>query len=165
MEKPSLLAPPCFWRLRRLPSGRPRRPCGGCGGCRPQARTEREKIRQTTNGCGRTREERDKIDGGQSFVPVIGWTRDRWTSFVPVGGSNRDKRCMSRLEPPTGIKGSPFVPVGVSNRDKRHLSPLLAQLAVGPGIKAIFCPGPKGSRDKWSGTKVYSVVVLPPKMQ
>jgi len=32
--------------------------------------------------------------------------------FVPVGGSNRDKR----------LRG-PFVPVGVSNRDKRPLSP------------------------------------------
>ena len=108
---------------------------------------------------GRTREERDKIDGGQSFVPVIGWTRDRCTSFVPVGGSNRDKRCMSRLEPPTGIKGGPFVPVGASNRDKRPMSPALARLAVRPGIKAIFCPGPKGSRDKWPGTKACSVVV------
>ena len=123
-------------------------------------RRERKKIRQTTNGWGRTREERDKIDGGQSFVLVIGLTRDRCTSFVPVGGSNRDKRCMSRLEPPTGIEGGPFFPVGVSNRDKRHMSPPLARLAVGPGIKAIFCPGPKGSRDKWSGTKAYSVVVL-----
>ena len=98
-------------------------------------RREREKIRQTTNGWGRTREERDKIDGGQSFVPVIGWTRDKWTSFVPVGGSNRDKRCMSRLEPPTGIEGGPFFPVGVSNRDKRHMSPPLARLAVGPGTE------------------------------
>ena len=41
-----------------------------------------------------------------------------------------------------------FVPVGVSNRDKRPLSPLLARLAVGPGTKAIYCPGPKGCRDK-----------------
>ena len=60
--------------------------------------------------------------------------------FVPVGGSTRDKKCLlSRLVPPTGIKGSPFCPgwcyqpgqkgepfvrVGTSNRDKMPLSPL-----------------------------------------
>ena len=139
---------------------RPAAPLLGPDRPHPQAR-KREKITQATNGWGRTREERDKIDGDQSFVPVIGWTRDRCTSFVPVGGSNRDKRCMSRLEPPTGIKGGPFFPVGASNRDKRHMSPPLARLAVGPEIKAIFCPGPKNSRDKWPGTKVCSVVVAP----
>ena len=37
--------------------------------------------------------------------------------------------------------------------------PPLAQLAIGPGIKATFCPGPKDSRDKWPGTKPCSVVV------
>ena len=81
--------------------------------------------------------------------------------FFPVGGSNRDKRCMSRLDPPTGIKGGPFVPVGASNRDKRHLSSPLARLVVGLGIKAIFCPGSKNNRDKWLGTKACSVVVDP----
>jgi len=30
---------------------------------------------------------------------------------------------LSRLEPPTGIKGHPFVPVGASNQDKRPMSP------------------------------------------
>ena len=67
--------------------------------------------------------------------------------FVPVGVTNRDKR--------VGL----FVPGGTTNRDKRPLSPQLARLAVGPGTKATYCPGPKGNRDKWSGTKVYSVVV------
>ena len=66
---------------------------------------------------------------------------------------------MSQLDPPTGIKGHPFVPVGASNRDKRPLSPPLARLAVGPGTKATYCPGPKGCRDKWPETKAYSVVV------
>ena len=66
--------------------------------------------------------------------------------FIPVGGSNRDKR-------------PPFNPVGGSNRDKRPLSPILARLAVGPGIKATYCPGPKGCQDKWPRTKAYSVVV------
>ena len=66
---------------------------------------------------------------------------------------------LSRLEPPTGTKWGPFVPVGASNRDKRPLSPLLAWLAVGPGTKATYYPGPKGCRDKWLGIKVSSVVV------
>ena len=59
-----------------------------------------------------------------------------------------------------GLKGDPFVPVGGSTRDKRPLSLPLARLAVGPGTKATFCPGPKGSRDKWLGIKTYSVVVI-----
>ena len=37
--------------------------------------------------------------------------------------------------------------------------PPLARLAVGPGTKATYCPGPKGNRDKWPGTKACSVVV------
>ena len=63
------------------------------------------------------------------------------------------------MEPPTGTNGGPFVRVGGSTRDKKPLSPTLARLAVGPGTKATFYPGPKGNRDKWSGTKAYSVVV------
>jgi hypothetical protein len=51
---------------------------------------------------------------------------------------------LSQLVAPTGTK-SPCPP--------------LARLAVGPGTKATYCPGPKGCRDKWSGTKTYSVVV------
>jgi len=48
-----------------------------------------------------------------------------------------------------GIRGPrPFVPVGDTNRDKRPLSPPLARLAVGPGTKATYCPGPKCCRDK-----------------
>ena len=66
--------------------------------------------------------------------------------FVPAAGSTRDKRPIF------------FVSVGVSNRDKRPLSPL-AWLAIGPGTKATYCPGSKDSRDKWPGTKTYSVVV------
>ena len=48
--------------------------------------------------------------------------------------------------PPTGTKG-PCPPLP------------LARLAVGPRTKATYCPGPKGCRDKWPGTKAYSVVV------
>ena len=64
-------------------------------------------------------------------------TETKGETFVPVGGSNRDKRLRV-----------PFVPVGVSNRDKRPLSPPLAWLAVGPGTKATYCPEPKSSQDK-----------------
>ena len=60
---------------------------------------------------------------------------------------------MSGLVTPIGTKGKPFV------RDKRPLSPSLAWLAFGPGTKATYCPGPKGNRDKWPGTKACSVVV------
>ena len=79
-----------------------------------------------------------------------------------AGGEGRDKGAkglLSRLETPTGTKWGPFVLVGASNRDKRPLSPPLARLAVGPGTKATYYPGPKGWRDKWPGTKAYSVVV------
>ena len=73
----------------------------------------------------------------------------------------------------------PFVPVGDTNQDKRGAFcpdwcpgwclqpgqnapvPPLARLAVGPGTKATYCPGSKGCRDKWPGTKTYSVVVTP----
>ena len=103
-----------------------------------------------------------RASGGQRpFVPVGGTNRDH--PFVPVGASNRDKR-----------PAQPFVPVGATNRDKRGAFvpgwrhqpgqktsvPPLAQLAVGPGTKVTYCPGPKGCRDKWPGTKTCSVVVL-----
>ena len=96
-------------------------------------------------------------------------------SFIRIGNTNRDKRVLlsglvpptgikglgllSRVEPPTGTKGGPFVRVGTSNRDKRPLSPPLARLAFGPGTKATYYPGPKDNRNKWPGTKAYSVVV------
>ena len=53
----------------------------------------------------------------------------------------------------------PFVPVGDTNRDKMPWPPPLTRLAVGPGTKATYCPGPKGCRDKWPRMKAYSVVV------
>ena len=97
--------------------------------------------------------------------------------FIRVGTTNRDKRVtllsglvlptgikglglLSRVEPPTATKGGPFVRVGTSNRDKRPLSPPLARLAFRPGTKVTYCPGPKSNRDKWPGTKAYSVVVV-----
>ena len=70
-----------------------------------------------------------------------------------------------------GQKRGPFVPDGANNRDKKgsfcpgwclqpgqktHVPPL-ARLAVGPGTKVTYCPGPKGCRDKWPETKTYYV--------
>ena len=63
------------------------------------------------------------------FVPVGGSNQDKRPAqhFVPVEATNRDKSppFLSRLVPPTGTKGPPFIPVGASNRDKRG--------AFGPG--------------------------------
>src|SRR6185312_14443291 len=59
-----------------------------------------------------------------------------------------------------GIRGPrPFVPVGASNREKRPLPP------AGPASrwtrdKSHYCPGLKVCRDKWSGTKAITVVVI-----
>ena len=107
------------------------------------------------------------IRGPRSFVPVRDTNQDKRGPFIPVDGSNRDKR----------LRG-PFVPVGATNRDKRPPfcpgwclqpgqkapvpppSPLpLARLVVGPETKATYCSGPKGCRDKWPGTKVCFIVV------
>ena len=76
-------------------------------------------------------------------------------------GDKGARSLLSRLEPPTGTKGGPFVPVDASNRDKRPCPPL-ARLAVGPGTKVTYCPGPNGSRDKWTRKKVCSVVLIIP---
>ena len=67
-------------------------------------------------------------------------------SFVPVGATNRDKR-------------PPFCPGWWIQPGQKAPVPPLARLAVGPGTKATYCPGPKGCRDKWPGTKACFVVV------
>ena len=115
--------------------------------------------------------------GQRPFVPVGDTNRDKRGAFYPgwwlqpgqkapflsrlvsPTGTKGPHSLLSRLDPPTGIKSPSFVSVGVSNRDKRPLSPLLVRLAVGPGTKATYCPGPKGCRDKWPGTKACFVVV------
>src|SRR6185312_7756127 len=68
-------------------------------------------------------------------------------SFVPVGDTNRDKR-------------GAFYPGWCLQPGQKAPVPPLARLAVGPGTKATYCPGPKVCRDKWPGTKVFSVVVM-----
>ena len=118
------------------------------------SREQQETSELNGSGGGRGK----GIRGPRSFVPVGDTNRDkRGGPFIPVGGSNR----------------GPFVPVGATNRDKRppfcpgwYLQlgqkapvPPLTRLAVGPGTKATYCPGPKGCRDKWPGTKACFVVV------
>src|SRR6185312_10665314 len=66
--------------------------------------------------------------------------------FVPVGATNQDKR-------------PPFCPGWCLQPGQKAPVPPLAWLAIGPGTKATYCPGPNGCRDKWLGTKAYSVVV------
>ena len=107
--------------------------------------------------------EREGDKGAKAFCP--GWRNQPGQKGVLLSrlvvptGTKGYAGLLSRLEPPTGTKGPPFVPVGVCNRDKNAPVPPLARLAVGPGIKATYCPGPKGCRDKWPGTKACSVVV------
>ena len=80
-----------------------------------------------------------------SSIPSQEQQENKWAEWL---GRGRGK----------GIRGPrPFVPVGDTNRDKRPMSPLLARLAVGPGTKVTYCPGPKACRDKWPGTKACSV--------
>ena len=52
-----------------------------------------------------------------------------------------------------------FCPGFIHQPGQKAPVPPLAQLAVGPGTKATYCPGPKGCRDKWPGTKACFVVV------
>ena len=72
-------------------------------------------------------------------------TETKGVFFVPV-------------EPPTGTKWSLLSRL-IALPGTKGPYPPLARLAVGPGTKGTFCPGPNGSRGKWSGTNACSVVV------
>ena len=108
--------------------------------------------------------EREGDKGAKAFCPgwrnKLGQKGGLLSRLVSPTGTKGYAGLLSRLDPPTGTKDHPFVPVGVSNRDKKPCPPL-TRLAVGPGTKATYCPGPKGCRDKWPGTKACSVVVFP----
>ena len=54
------------------------------------------------------------VGGQRPPTGIKGWP------FIPVGGSNRDKRPAQPFVP---VGDTPFVPVGVSNRDKTPWSP------------------------------------------
>ena len=119
------------------------------------SREQQETSELNGSGGGRGK----GIRGARPFVPVGGTNRDKRGDFCPGWWFQPGQKATRAFCPPTGTKGSHFVPVGVSNRDKRPPSPPLARLAVGPGTKATYCPGPKGCRDKWPGTKACFVVV------
>ena len=116
-----------------------------------QAKKEEKNKPQTFSADGWTGNQRSSQmwcrNDQELLSPEPRTVRNKWAEWL---GRGRGK----------GIRGPrPFVPVGDTNRDKRPLSPSLARLAVGPGTKATYCPGPNGCRDKWLGTKAYSVVV------
>ena len=62
----------------------------------------------------------------QAICPGCLWARgNRWllSRVQRLAGLAGDRGLLSRLETPTGTKGWSFIPVGGSNRDKRPLSP------------------------------------------
>ena len=82
--------------------------------------------------------------------------------FVPVGDTNRDKRgsfCPGWWFRPGQKATRAFCPGWIHQPGQKAPVPPLARLAVRPGTKATYCPGPKGCRDKWPGTKACFVVV------
>ena len=81
--------------------------------------------------------ERDKTYGHECFIPVIGYTRDRCTSFVPVGSFNQDKMPKSRLEPPTGMKWHYSSRVVALIGTKKPLTPLLPGMVPDPTVAEI----------------------------
>ena len=131
-----------------------------------QAKEEKKNKPQTFSADGWTGNQRSSQmwwRNEQELLPLPSREQHE-TSELNGSGGGRGK----------GIRGPrPFVPVGDTNRDKRGSFcpgwwfqpgqkapvPPLARLAVGPGTKATYCPRPKGCRDKWPGTKDYSVVV------
>ena len=88
----------------------------------PLSRAKNSKKTRELNGSGGGRGK--GIRGPRPFVPVGGTNRDKrgglLSRLVVPTGTKGYAGLLSRLEPPTGTKGSHFVPVGVSNRDKRH---------------------------------------------
>ena len=72
------------------------------------------------SGGGRGKGGQGLLSRLETPIGTKGWP------FIPVGGSNRDKRPAQPfvpVEPPTGIKCHLFVLVGASNRDERPMSP------------------------------------------
>ena len=68
---------------------------------------------------------------------------------------------MARAGGREGDKGAKaFCPGWCLQPGQKAPVPPLARLAVGPGTKTTYCPGPKGCRDKWPGTKTCFVVVI-----
>ena len=130
-----------------------------------QAKEEEKNKPQTISADGWTRNQRSSQMWWRNEQELLSpEPRTARTNELNGSGGGRGK----------GIRGPrPFVLVGATNRDKRTPFypgwclqpgqkapvPPLVRLAVGPGTKATYCPGPKGCRDKWSGTKACFVVV------
>ena len=97
-----------------------------------------------------------------SSIPSQEQQENKWAEWLGRGEREGDKGAKAfcpgwRHQP--GQKGS-FCPGWWFQPGQKAPVPPLARLAVGPGTKATYCPGPKGCRDKWPGTKACSVVVV-----
>ena len=94
------------------------------------------------------RGERDGDKGAKEFCP--GWRHQpgQKGAFYPGWWLQPGQKAARAFCPSWCLQSGQKAPV-----------PPLARLAVGPGTKVTYCPGPKGCRDKWCGTKIYSVVV------
>ena len=86
-------------------------------------------------------------------------------TFVPFGGTNRDQRtpfCPGWWFQPGQIGRGDIGP-GWSHQPGQKGGGFGLDWCLQPGPKAPvplpFCPGPKGSRDKWPRSKACSVIV------
>ena len=80
----------------------------------------------------------------QAICPGSLWVRDnRWflSRIQRLAGPAGDRGLLSRLEAPTGTKEWPFIPVGGSNRDKRPAQPFVPVGATNRDQRSTFCPG------------------------
>ena len=74
-------------------------------------------------------------------------SKNKWAEWLGRGEREGDK----------GAKE--FCPGWCLQPGQKAPVPPLARLAVGPGRKATYCPGPKGCRDKWPRTNACFVIV------
>jgi len=80
----------------------------------------------------------------QTICPGCFWTRDnRWllSRVQRLAGLAGDRGLLSRLEAPTGTKGWHFIPVDGSNRDKRPAQPFVPVGGSNRDQRVPFYPG------------------------
>ena len=145
-----------------------------------QAKEEEKNKPQTFTADGWTGNQRSSQmwwrNEQELLSPEPRTARNKWAEWLGRGEREGDKgrgKGIRRLQP--GQKGAfypgwwlqpgqkaarAFCPGWCLQPGQKALSPPLARLAVGPGTKATYCPGTKGCRDKWPGTKAYSLVVF-----
>ena len=75
---------------------------------------------------------------GSLCSPDNRWLLSRVQRLAGPGG---DRGLLSRLEAPTGTKGWPFIPVGGSNWDKRPTQPFVPVGATNRDKRPPICPG------------------------